>query len=291
MEKTVVRQPRTIMFTNRKGGSGKTTSCIGFADCLRRRGARVLVIDLDSQPGNISTLLGADKSMNGTAELLSSTEWFEADDLVQHASVCDVVAADSRTPNGDTRIPMRTLPSNLDKVANELQQASQTKRLKRALRRFDGMYDYILLDTAPAAETLNVNAYNAADDVIIPTDCDVMSGCGIQTIIGDVADRREDDNPRLRIAGILIGNYEGAVTVIDRDFAAAVRGECERQGVMPAPVFAHTVRHAKAVKESHALGVTVMDLVLRPTRRGGTTIKDDFEAVVDEYLACLPEGE
>lgn len=277
------RPTRTVMVTNRKGGSGKTSFTIEFASCLDRLGYRVLVVDLDSQPGNISKVLGADKTLCGAAELLGAREYYGPEDLVQHLGFCDLVAADSVPDEWDPRLGGAPA-SQLSAVANEMAAGFQMRRLARALERFRGLYDFILIDTAPVEGILVVNAYVAADDVIVPTDSDVMSGTGIPAILKEIDYYRAEFNPRLRLAGILHGDIED--TVNDRSFRRAVAsiGGSAR-------VFSHSVRHTTAVPSSHAAGRSVMDAPLRPTRKGGTTVKDDYMGVTEEYLALATGGE
>lgn len=277
------RVARTVMITNRKGGSGKTSFTIEFASCLNRLGFRVLVVDLDSQPGNISKVLGADKTLCGTAELLGTRAYFEVEDLVQHLEFCDLVAADSVPDEWDPRLGGAPA-SQLSAVANEMASGFQMRRLARALERFKGFYDYILIDTAPVEGILVVNAYVAADDVIIPTDSDVMSGTGIPAILKEIDYYRSEFNPQLRLAGILHGDIED--TINDRAFRRAVASIGEA-----AHVFDHSIRHTTAVPSSHAAGRSVMDAQLRPTRKGGTTVRDDYMGVTEEFVALVGVGE
>ena len=63
-------QARVIAFANQKGGVAKSTTAEAFAASLTARGHAVLMVDLDSQPGNLSMHVGADKSLPGTLKLL-----------------------------------------------------------------------------------------------------------------------------------------------------------------------------------------------------------------------------
>jgi chromosome partitioning protein len=199
---------RVIAVANQKGGVGKTTSTINLGAALAEYGRRVLLVDFDPQ-GALSVGLGVQAhELETTIYNLLMERGVEIDDVIRSTSV-----------EG-----MDLLPSNIDLSAAEVQLVTEVGReqaLGRALKPVLDRYDVILIDCQPSLGLLTVNALTAADEVVIPLECEFFSLRGVALLIDTIEKVRERLNPRLHIAGILATMYD-ARTVHGREVFARV---------------------------------------------------------------------
>ena len=188
---------QVIALANQKGGVGKTTTAINLAACLARQGQRVLLVDLDPQ-ANATSGLGAEKREGGS---------------VYSALVGDALLTDQI---------VRTAYENLFLISGEVdlcgaeidlpRMKDSLQRLKGALHsvRMANVYDLILIDCPPSLGSLTLNAFTAADSLIIPIQCEYYALEGI-TMVNRLMDqvRGAGDNPDLHILGIVMTMYDG----------------------------------------------------------------------------------
>jgi chromosome partitioning protein len=253
-----------IAVCNLKGGVGKTTTVNAFADDLSKRGFKVLCIDLDPQPGNLSLSLGADKdSCVGSYEILSARaqQLTEADpaDFIQSTGFCDVIAA-----NRDLALVEGLLASAPGKEG----------RLRTITERLRNNYDYILIDTPPSLGVLTLNAFAAADKVIIPTHADYYSVHGVVDLISTIRAFAVGINPALTVAGIIVTQYRPN-TNLQKAADDAIK---DIAGHLDARVFATQVRQCVAVQEAQFSKVALS--AHKPSSTGAS----DYHSIVDEYL-------
>jgi chromosome partitioning protein len=183
---------RVIAFANQKGGVAKTTSVVSMGAALSERGRRVLTIDLDAQ-GALTFSLGIDP-----------------DDLDE--TVNDVLVR--RLPLEKVLIQREIdlVPSNIDLAGAEAVLLAKTGReyaLQRAMRDVLDQYDYILLDCPPSLGILTINGLTAADDVLIPLQCEALSHRGVGQLIETLNDIRHFTNPNLETLGLIPTMYDG----------------------------------------------------------------------------------
>ena len=186
---------RVIAMVNQKGGVGKTTSTVSLGAALAGYGRRVLLVDFDPQ-GALSISLGFNPNeMDLTVyNLLTQSD----------CHVGDVVI-------GTDVENLDLLPSNIDLSAAELQLVSEVGReyaLQRSLAPIIGEYDVVLIDCQPSLGLLTLNALTAANDVIVPMECEYFALRGVALLkdtIDKVASRL---NPNLRIMGVLATMYD-----------------------------------------------------------------------------------
>ena len=199
---------RIIAMCNQKGGVGKTTSTINLGAALAEVGRRVLLVDFDPQ-GALSVGLGVNPlQLDRTVYNLLMEREITVDDILLKTSV-----------NG-----LDLLPSNIDLSAAEVQLVGEVAReqiLGRALAQVRDEYDVILIDCQPSLGLLTVNALTAADEVVIPLECEFFSLRGVALLIDTIEKVRERLNPRLHIAGILATMYDSR-TVHGREVFARV---------------------------------------------------------------------
>jgi chromosome partitioning protein len=188
-ERTVDSGPtmaRVIVFANQKGGVAKTTSTLNLGVALAELGKRVLAIDLDPQ-GNLTMSQGwnpdeIDRSM--------------FDVLVHRLPITEII----RTNEIDVGV------ASIDLAGAELALASMIGReraLEKALAPVQESYDFILIDTPPSLGLLTINAFVAAQGVIVPVQCEYLSLRGLVQLENTLTMIRENLNPDVAIQGIL----------------------------------------------------------------------------------------
>lgn len=159
------RGPMRIAVLNQKGGTGKTTTTVNLAAGLALSGARVLVLDVDSQ-GHVGISLGVD----GTKTIYHIlVENHPVEQCVVHAR-----------PNLDIVIGNETL------AATDIYLARKNENRETLLRErmmHERNYDYILLDCGPSLSLLNMNALTFADHLIVPVSCDYLSLVGVRQVM------------------------------------------------------------------------------------------------------------
>ncbi len=184
---------RIIAVANQKGGVGKTTTTVNLSASLVATKRKVLVVDLDPQ-GNATMGSGINKH-----ELETSIY----DVLVHGVSINDV-----KLPTDPAGYDM--IPANADLTAAEVELIdleNNESRLKMALDAVKNDYDYILIDCPPSLNMLTVNAFIAADGIIIPMQCEYYALEGLSALMNTM-ERIKEINPGLEIDGLLRTMYD-----------------------------------------------------------------------------------
>ncbi|MCS5521407.1 ParA family protein [Curtobacterium flaccumfaciens pv. oortii] len=192
-------ETRIITVSNQKGGVGKTTTTVNLAAGLAHGGARVLVIDLDPQ-GNASTALGVDHQ----AEVASIY-----DVIVDEAPMADIVQA---SPESDT---LWCVPATIHLAGAEIELVSlvaREQRLRTALDMYlqslDEPYHYVFIDCPPSLGLLTINAFVAAQEVLIPIQCEYYALEGLSQLLRNIELIERHLNPNLRVSTILLTMYD-----------------------------------------------------------------------------------
>lgn len=225
---------KIIAVANQKGGVGKTTTCINLTAALRRLGQRVLLVDFDPQ-GNATSGMGISKQSRPNIY----------DVLLGGESARDAVV---RLPYGDI------IPSNTQLSGAEVQLVGLERReyrLRDALEPVKSRYDYIFLDCPPSLGLLPINAFTAADSLLVPLQCEYYAMEGIADLSTTVRLTQKRLNPKLEIEGILLTMYDSRLT-----FSSQVSRELRQYfaGKVYETVIPRNVRLAEA--PSHGRPIT-----------------------------------
>lgn len=183
---------RVLAFANQKGGVAKTTSTLSIAVALADRGRRVLAVDLDPQ-GALTYSLGVDP-----------------DSVVE--TVNDVLTRRLPVEKVIIQREVDLVPSNIDLAGAEAVLLAKTGReyaLQRALRDVQDDYDFILIDCPPSLGILTINGLTAAQQVLIPLQCEALSHRGVGQLLETLNDIRHFTNPELEVIGLIPTMFDG----------------------------------------------------------------------------------
>lgn len=230
-----------IAITNQKGGVGKTTTCSAFCGGLTESGKNVLAIDLDPQ-GNLSFSLGADAE-----ESYTMYDVFKGN--------CTVKEAIQSTDNCDV-IPANILLSGCEL---ELTGVGREYLLREALTDVMDDYDYIMIDTPPALSILTINAYTAADKLIIPMIAEILSLQGIAQLKETIFAVKKYYNKDLEITGILLNKYNPRL-VLTKEVEELAGMIAEQLGTK---ILSSRISTNVSLAEAPAHGISIMEYAPR----------------------------
>ena len=199
---------KIIAFTNKKGGVGKTTTAVNMAAYCTEFGKKVLLVDVDSQ-GNATTALGFQKNAlkKSVYNVLIEEEPAEANILPTKVKGLDI------------------LPANVDLSGAEVDIVYKRNReriLKTALDKVRNNYDYIFIDCPPSLGVVTINAWVAADSVIIPLQSEYFALEGVSQLMNTISLVRQHLNPNLQIEGVVITMYDGRA-LISKQITAEIK--------------------------------------------------------------------
>lgn len=194
--------PRIIAVANQKGGVGKTTSTVNIGAALAEMGLRVLLVDLDPQ-GNASTGVGIETRglEHSLYHVLMQDE--QLDNVVEPTDVKGLFVA----------------PASLDLAGAEIELVpafSREQRLKRAIAEVIDDYDYVLVDCPPSLGLLTVNGLAAADEVLVPIQCEYYALEGLGQLLRNVDMVKKNLNPELDLSTILCVMYDARTKLSDQ---------------------------------------------------------------------------
>ena len=229
---------RTLALANQKGGVGKTTTAVSVAAHLAQAGHHTLLIDLDPQ-GNTTSSLGIDK--HG----------------VQHSSY-DVLIDGQRVAEcwlTGVRPHLDLLPSNPGLAGAEVELIGMRRReyrLRDALEPAADTHAITIIDCPPSLGLLTVNALAAADDVVIPIQCEYLALEGLMQLINTIDLIKRRLNPSLNLLGVVMTMFD-ARTRLSSQVAQDV------QRYFPSRTFQSVIPRAVRLAEAPSYGQSIFE--------------------------------
>ena len=247
---------KVITIANQKGGVAKTTTTASFGFELSKRGFRVLLIDLDPQ-GDLSYYFNC-----------------EADDdtKTMYDVLCGSESINSIIRNINDNLDLAPSDLLLAGAEQEMNRTGKEYKLKESLENIN--YDYVIIDTPPALGILTVNAFTAADEIIIPSNAGVFSTKAFIQLANTMQGVKKYFNPKLCISGILITrfNQQTKISKAIREMANTMAGQLNTR------VFNTYIRTTIAVEEAQYEQIIINDY------NSDSTVSKDYKSFVDEYL-------
>lgn len=252
---------------NQKGGVGKTTTTVNLAAGLARVGQRVLMVDLDPQ-GNATMGSGVDKRQ---------LQYTLYDVLLESATIAEARVKSDKLIEGGCSYDI--LGANRELAGAEVELVDverREKRLKEALAKVAGEYDFVLIDCPPSLSMLTLNGLCSAHGVIVPMQCEYFALEGLTDLVNTIKQVHANLNADLEIIGLLRVMFDPRVTLQAQvsDQLKAHFGDKVFDAVIP-----RNVRLAEA--PSYGLPGVVFD----PASKGAQS----FIAFAEEMVARLQQ--
>ena len=244
-----------ISVVNQKGGVGKTTTAVNLTAALHRRGKKVLLCDFDPQ-ANATSGLGVEKDKTPASTYDVIINGRPAREAVVHTKFGDLLPSSPALSGAGVEL---------------IGIANREFALQTALQSLQEDYDYIFIDCPPSLELLTLNALCAAEEILIPVQCEYYALEGLSDLMTTLRAVKRGLNPTLSIFGVLLTMYDGRT-----NFSAQVAEEVRRH--FPGKVFAAAIPRNVRLAEapSHGLPVFTYDKYSRGAQA--------YEALADEII-------
>ncbi|MCM1235879.1 MAG: ParA family protein [Ruminococcus flavefaciens] len=224
---------KIIVIANQKGGIGKTTTATALASILSEQGYHTLLIDADQQGNSSDTYKAKIEGAATLYDVLLDEEPIPLQEAVQSTESGDIVASDP-------------LLRKADEILNA--NVAGLYRLQDALGELKG-YDYVVIDTAPAMNSILHNCLVAADSVVIPVTADRYALQGLAQLNQTINAVKKHQNKKLNIAGFLLVKYNPR-TLLSRETKESLE---KIAADMDTKLFETAIRESTKAKEAQAV--------------------------------------
>jgi chromosome partitioning protein len=230
---------RILAVANQKGGVGKTTTALNLGTALAQKQCHVLLVDLDPQ-ASLTAFLGLDpyRVERSTYSLLMYPEMALTRILKPFGSALALLPGSVDLANASIKL---------------IQEGHPLDRLRLALRHKNVAFDYILIDTPPGLNVLTVAGLLAADEVLIPTQCNHSAMLGIRAVQDVVKRIRENmGNPGLKVSGVVPTFYDSNAVYADQTLT-------DLQALLPSVIFKTIIPYDTNVADAPSKGKIAID--------------------------------
>ena len=247
-----------VAVANQKGGVGKTTTVLNLGLVLASRGKRVLLVDLDPQ-ASLTVFMGYDPYRLGRSSY--SLLMYPEISLVRVMQTVSSLVA--------------LIPGSVDLATAAIRMVQEQHplgRLRTVLRETQYTFDYVLIDTPPGLNVLSVSALIAADQLIIPAQCNYAAMQGIKAVQDIIRHVREGmGNPDLKLRGVL-------PTFFDPESLFAPKVLNDLRALLPKQVFKTVIPYDSSIADAPHAGKAVVDYA------PDSLAAEAYRAVVNELL-------
>jgi chromosome partitioning protein len=246
---------------NQKGGVGKTTTAVNLAAYLATFGKKILLIDSDPQ-GNATSGIGIDRTTITECMYDVIINGTEMASIIKPSSIAglDVAPATPKLAGAEVEL------TEMD---------NREAKLKNAIKSVRHQYDYFIIDCPPSLSLLTVNALTAADQVIIPIQCEYFALEGLSQLVKTVDMVRKSLNPDLRLCGILLTMYD-ARTLLSEQVADETRKHFGNK------VFKTVIPRNVRLAEAPSFGQPI--IFYDPSSTGAQAYENLSREVLDGYV-------
>ncbi len=258
---------RVIALTNQKGGVGKSTTAINMSACLAEMGENIVLIDVDPQ-ANTTSGLGVNKY---------KVDKSIYDAIIGKANIKELVL--NTSVEG-----LSLIPSNINLAGAEIELVNmmmREHRLRKVIEPIRNNYDFIIIDCPPALGILTINALVAADEVIVPIQCEYYALEGLGQLIKTIELVKNNLNKNLEISGFVMTMYDSRTKLASQVVEEVKRyfGEKVYKTIIP-----RNVRVSEA--PSYGLPVIFYD----PNCKGSLAYKNFTKEVINHGKKRIGEG-
>lgn len=249
---------RVISLVNQKGGTAKTTTSVNLGAYLAAMGKYVLLVDLDPQ-ANATSGLGINKD-----KILQSLYHALSDQI----PVSETVAKTSF-------FGFDAIPSSPDLAGAAIELVNHPRREFRLYDILQGIrinYDYILIDCPPSLGLLTINGLTAADDIIIPVQCEYYALEGLSQLLRTIQLVRENLGSEVKVMGALL-------TMYDKRNRLARQVLKEMRLNFPGRVFEAIIPRCVTLAEAPSYGQTILQF--NPASRGAKAYRQLAEEIIN----------